>query len=80
MWSINFIIIIIYLIITLLTYRPPADAALSQGKLLFFTRKITCYTAQVIIASQPGANIIPSGTRQQMREVLKRSLQSYTSG
>ena len=33
MWSINFVIIIIYLIITLLTYRPTADAALSQGKL-----------------------------------------------
>ena len=34
MWSINFIIIIIiYQIITLLSYRPTADATLSQGKL-----------------------------------------------
>ena len=33
MWSINFIIIIIYLIITLLSYRPTADATLSKGKL-----------------------------------------------
>ena len=33
MWSINFIIIIIYLIIILLSFRSTADATLSESKL-----------------------------------------------